>query len=140
MSSVSAMRTALENTLSAALGDIMVYPDVQSVQSLPALLIEPFTGEFSLTMQAGTDEWVFFIYILTSLRDPASAQSDLDAFISGSGDQSIRAIIRANRDCGLNDTTFTPIGVKGYGGNFKEAGIQMTGAILMVHAYTDGNV
>jgi hypothetical protein len=120
--------------------ELHVYKYADEVNNLPAVIIEPMTGDYDGAMANGMVTWQFNVYILCS-RGAGSddGQEILDQMIDVTGPNSIREILYNNSDLGLPDklnasATF----MKGYGGSFDWAGISHIGAVLLVTVITDG--
>ncbi len=139
MSSVSAIREALASTIEAGVeSEIFTYDTVPDVAQLPAVVVIPDKADFSGAFNRGLDEWTFNVYVLVNRTDADTNQDQLDSFITGAGPDSIRQALYNTPNLGLLNTDAFPRGVDGYGGEFKTARIQHTGAILKVVVRTDG--
>jgi hypothetical protein len=139
MSSLGAIRTAITSAITTAIPTVYGAADVTSLSQLPAVFVEPATGDFVPAMGRGDDEWVFNLFVLVSRRDETSAQAELDSLITGAGSLSIRQALFGVTNI-LSDTQVVCMGMKGYGGHFKQSGVPMTGAILVLKAFTNGAV
>lgn len=140
MSSLDEIRAAIAATLSANLSNVMVYEYSPDVFQLPAIIVRPSvtTANFEGAMQMGDDQWYFDIIAVVSRTQAQVAQKNLDAFLTGSGPQSIRQIIYDNENLGLDDSTAFVVGVRSYGGSFIAASVAHIGAIVRLVVHTSG--
>jgi hypothetical protein len=141
MATLSEIKDALDRTVETRIPKIKGYADVTDVVQLPAMVVMPArnTADFTGAMGRGMDVWNLDLYILVARGEITVAQNQLDQFITGSGDLSIRQVIFQNSDLGLPDNTIAvATGVMEYGGKFQSARIDHVGAIMRVVVRTPG--
>lgn len=138
MKSLTELRDGLANVvrLNTTAG-IYTYAEVEARGNFPAVVIEPHSADYNVSMARGTDSWDFNIFVLVRGADLPTAQRELDSFVTGSGDNSIRRAIFENQDLGLGDdvTGAHVYLMRGYGGAFEWAGTEHLGAILKARVY-----
>jgi hypothetical protein len=135
--SLTEIRNGLADTIRnfTSLG-VYTYAEVQAKGNYPAAIIEPHATDFERAMNRGTDEWDFNIFVLVRGADEATAQRNLDKFVTGQGDDSIRQVLFEHRDLGLGDSVDAHIySMRGYGGGFEWAGTQHIGAVLKARVF-----
>lgn len=134
MTSLSEVRQGLASTISAGVSSpLYTYANIEEVQSLPAALIEPSSGDFEVSMNRGSDFYDLNIFVLVSRADPKSAQTILDGFITGDGPDSIRRAIYDKDDLGIGPNVDATLrGMRGYGGSLEGYGVPHVGAVLQV--------
>ena len=131
MAAMAAIRDAVKDTLEAAIPQLHVYDTVPDAPNLPAVIVQPVTCSFADEfIQRGMDVWEFDLIVLVSARDMGLAQDDLDAFVTGSGDESIRRVIRGARSLGLSGTQAHVDRLDSYGARFESAQVEHVGAVL----------
>jgi hypothetical protein len=97
------------------------------------------TANFDGAMGRGMDTWRFDLFVLVQRGEFSVAQKQLDEYLSGSGDKSIRQVFFNNADLGLGDGTDANVdGVRDYGGKFETARMQHVGAIVRLTVRTPG--
>lgn len=138
MAGLGAIRDAIKTTIGASIAGLRIYDTVPDVAYTPALVIEPAEADFAQAMGRGLDEWNLNLYLLCSKTVARVGQDQLDAYITGAGASSIRAVIFAAPTLGLADTQAFVSGMSGYGGSFESAGIDHVGAVLTLTVYTKG--
>lgn len=138
MSSVKQIRSAVKSTLETAIPDLFAYNNVPEVTNVPAAVVEPATADFLVAMGRGADTWEFEVTVLVSYADADVAQDQLDDYVNGAGDKSIRQAIFANRSLGLPDVTAHIAGMSDYGATYQVGDIDYLGAILRLVATTSG--
>ncbi|UBU11606.1 hypothetical protein [Nonomuraea gerenzanensis] len=84
---------------------LTVHPQVPESITPPVAVITPgFEGEpcirFDSTMARGADDFLFTVTLLVSMADDRSGQEELDAYLDGTGDRSIKAVIEADPSLG----------------------------------------
>lgn len=138
MASLKEIRTALQTTINTIVG-LHGYDNVSDVAQVPAAVIAPDVGDFTGAFQRGMDTWMFDVFVLVGRRDFEVSQEELDGFLTGAGDKSIRQAVYTNPTLGLTDGTDAFVsGVRGYGGEFQTAKISHVGAIIKVTVRTPG--
>lgn len=129
-SSLTEIRDALKKTISQA--GLNVYETVADVTNSPAAVIMPDLADYNGAMNMGGDEYRFDIPILVSAHNIRDAQRQLDQFVTGQGEKSIRQFLFRNSNLGLDDVDCNVEGFKGYGGGFKTSMTNQIGAVLRV--------
>lgn len=130
MSSLTEIRDALKKTISQA--GLNVYETVADVTNSPAAVIMPDMSGYSNAMGMGGDEYYFDIPVLVAAHNIRDAQRQLDKFVTGQGEKSLREFLFRNSNLGLDDVDCHVKGFKGYGGNFKTSMTNQIGAVLRV--------
>ena len=130
MSSLTEIRDALKATIQQA--GLNVYETVPDVTNSPAAVILPDTSNYANAMAMGGDEYEFDIAVLVAAHNIRDAQRQLDQFVTGKGEKSIREYLFRNSNLGLDDVDCFVKGFRGYGGSFKTAMTNSVGAVLKV--------
>ena len=138
MATISAIRTAIKTTVTAAVTSLNGYDQVSDAVNFPALVVMPRDSDFLGAMGRGLDTHTFDLYILASYRDAGLAQGELDGFVTGAGATSVRQAIWNARALGLADTDATVTGMRGYGAKYEVGDITCLGAILELVVRTSG--
>lgn len=129
-SSLSEIRGALKRTI--AQSGLHVYETVPDVTNSPAAVIMPDVADYQGAMRMGGDEYTFDVAIVVAAHNIRDAQDQLDKFVTGQGEKSIREFLFRNSSLGLDDVDCSVKGFRGYGGNFKGATTNFVGAVLRV--------
>lgn len=139
MASLIQIRDGVKTTLEAAISGIKVYPTVESATVLPAVVVMPNDSDFLVAMGRGTDTWNLNLIVMVAPGVPEVAQRQLDGYITGAGNNSIRAAL-FNSTLGLVGTNAHVTGlVPGtYNGKFESAGVAHIGAMLGLVVHTPG--
>lgn len=130
MSSLTEIRDALKATIQQS--GLNVYETVPDVTNSPAAVILPDTSSYANAMAMGGDEYEFDVAVLVAAHNIRDAQRQLDQFVTGKGEKSIREYLFRNSNLGLDDVDCHVKGFKGYGGSFKTAMTNSVGAVLRV--------
>lgn len=139
MAALGAIRDAIKATVEANVTGLRVYDTVPESPALPALLILPVETDFFKAFGRGSDTHQIDLFLMLSRTVPRTGQDSLDAYVGGSGSQSIRAVVFANQTLGLTDGTQAIVsGMSRYGGSFPAAGIDHIGAALRLVVTTPG--
>ena len=139
MAALGAIRDAIQTTIEANVSGLRVYDTVPDQANLPALLILPVETDFFKAFGRGTDTHQIDLFVMLSRTVPRTGQDSLDAYVGGSGSQSIRQAIFNNQGLGLADGTQAVVsGMSRYGGSFPAAGIDHIGAALRLVVTTPG--
>ena len=138
MSSLSAIRLAIKDVIEAGIETLRAYDTVPEAIELPAVVVEPATSDFQVSMGRGTDQWIFKIIVLVSWSDSEIAQNALDEYVSGAGASSIRQVIFNTRTLGLPGTDAHISGMSEYGSGHPAAGVDHVAAVLDMVVYTTG--
>jgi hypothetical protein len=130
VSSLTEIRDALKATIQQS--GLNVYETVPDVTNSPAAVILPDTSSYTNAMAMGGDEYEFDVAVLVAAHNIRDAQRQLDQFVTGKGEKSIREYLFRNSNLGLDDVDCHVKGFKGYGGSFKTAMTNSVGAVLRV--------
>lgn len=138
MASLTEVRTALADTLQAALPDAQVYARVPAGPVVcPAIIVQPVRGAAS-TMNRGEFSYFLTIVVLAAKADMVEAQDVLDAYLAPDGDVSVIEAIHNTKTLGLTDARAHCSGFDEYGR--RTIGDQdYLGASLEVQVTTRGN-
>lgn len=144
MASLKQIRTAIATTLEQNIDGLLVSRTVRGVTQVPAAVVvptpRPLTADFTGAFQRGMDTWFLDIYVLVGIGEEEASQDELDSYLTGAGENSIRQVLYRNAAVGLTDGTDVSVtGVSDYGGAFGAADIDHVGAILKVTARTSGS-
>jgi len=145
MATLKAIRRELVRVIEAAIPEMKGYPTLpDSINSLPAVVVVPYTTSFSESMGRGTDRYELDMLVLVSTNDMGLRQEDLDEYVSGAGPKSIRrAIWQAVDGPGgafgtLPDTDAHVDQMLDYGARFAFGDVEHIGARLRVIILTKG--
>jgi hypothetical protein len=140
MSSLATLKRALADTIEGYVSseEINVFTYIPDLIQTPAVCIEPHMSKYDGAMSRGDDMWRFNVYIVVQRTDAEESQDYLDSFLEGSGPRSIREAIESKPDLGLSDTQAFVTGMHEYGGGYRDARIDVIGAVLRVDVHTDG--
>lgn len=140
MSSLATLKQALADTIEAHITDaeINVFTYIPDLIQTPAVCIDPHMSKFDGAMARGDDMWRFNVYVVVQRTDAEESQDYLDSFLNSAGPRSIREAIFNTPDLGLNDTQAFVTGMHEYGGGYRDARIDVIGAVLRVDVHTDG--
>jgi hypothetical protein len=139
MASFSTIRTAIKTTISNNISGIRVYDTVDDMVNVPAAVLLPTSINFTEAMARGTDRYEFDLLVVVSRADSRSGQNQLDGFINGSGDNSIRQVIFNNSDLGQSETSAVVTTMSDYGATYAVNGVESIGARLGITVYTKGS-
>lgn len=138
MAGLEEIRDAIKATVDGNVSGLRAYDTVPDIVNLPALLVLPVESDFAVTAARGFDRHTFDLFVMVSRTVPRVGQDSLDAFVTGAGPQSVRAVIFANRTLGLAGTDASITGMSRYGGTFAAANIDHIGAALRLVVTTPG--
>lgn len=139
MASLAEIRDALAATIEAAIDDLQGYAKVPESMNLPGFVVVPRATDFMVSFARGTDTYEFDCIVMVSRRDDELAQHDLDDYVTGAGDKSIRQAVWNTKNLGLSDgTAATVLSVSQYGAQFSMCDIDHVGAVLRVQVITPG--
>lgn len=138
MSSVSQIRTALKDTITAANSAVFGYQQIPESVNVPAAIIVPRSSDFVIAMGRGADAHEFDVIVLVGRADDSLAQTAVDAYVTGAGASSIRQAIFNARGLGLSDCDAHVYGMESYGAEWDIGGINYVGAVLKVRVHTSG--
>ena len=137
MASLAAIRTALKDTVTAAVSGIQGYENVPESINVPAFVVAPRTADFGRAFGRGQDAYTFDVIVLIGRADDTLAQLALDPYVNGFGDSSIRQAIWSTRDLGIG-VEATVTGMADYGATYTFGAIDYVGARLTVDVLTSG--
>ena len=103
MASIAALRDALASRLIAAYAgtNIQVYDSVPGQINTPCVVVEPASGDYHQTLgSADQTMHQMSVIAIAFLGERAAAQDQIDALISNTGAQSIKAAIEGDRTLG----------------------------------------
>lgn len=142
MSSLAKIKQALADTIEDHVSskELNVFPYIPDLIQTPAVCIDVHMSKFDGAMMRGDDMWRFNVYIVVQRGDAENSQEELDDFLESAGPRSIREAIFNKPDLGLDDCQAFVSGVHEYGGGYRDARIDVVGAILRVDVHTDGRV
>lgn len=99
MASVTAIRNGLKTRLETISG-VTGYARPGGTLNLPAAVVLPGPIDFDSTMSRGSDDFTFTVMLLLAESVPDLAQEQLDAYLAGSGAQSVKAAIEGGETLG----------------------------------------
>jgi hypothetical protein len=144
MASLKQIREAIAQTLGNSIDltaygvDLYTYERVEDMKHFPCIIIEPDKADYLESMQMGMVCWYINLWVCQSRQDPDAAQEIVDELIDSGGDNSVHQILFRNPSLGLGrDTDATVVLMKGYGGNFRDAGVPHVGALIQIRVMTD---
>ncbi|MEU8683144.1 hypothetical protein [Streptomyces sp. NPDC048611] len=135
MSQLAAIRDALKNTIKDNVPVLRVYDTVPEVANLPAVVVEPVSCDYAISMSSDTT-WHFELIVMVPRVDSVRGQDELDTYVAAYGPTSIRKVIFDHCELGLADSDAIVTGMTGYGGSHKASGIDHLGAVLKVSVTT----
>lgn len=138
MSSLTQIRTALRDTIIAAIPELSGYDTIPGSPNLPAVAVMPAESDFLAAMGRGVDTWQLDVIVLVSPSDEQLGQTQLDQYVTGAGDKSVRAAVFAARTLGLDDVDAHVTGMTGYNLAYSAVQIDHIGAALRVVVHTPG--
>lgn len=138
MSTLAQQRTALKTTITTAIPALFGYNNIPEVANLPAVVVVPREADFVVAMGRGADTYEFDVIVLVSRRDDSLAQTDLDAYVTGTGSSSVRQAIFNARSLGLSDADAHVYRMESYGAQWDIGDIDHVGAALKVRVHTTG--
>jgi hypothetical protein len=118
------------------------YPYVKGSVNLPCVLVMPgavgrnnTAGEFTMTMDRGTERWNFQLIVLCARTDEDSGQQQLDSFIDKEGELSIRQALWNTPALGLGDVDAMVTSISEYHGSYDMVRVPHVGAALQVQVH-----
>lgn len=139
MASLAELRTAVAETLAAALGaGTEVYPKVPPSPVLPCVCVRPAISNFLVAMSRGVDTYEFDLLVLAPSADGLVGQERLDPYVTGAGSLSIRQAIFNARGLGRTDSDAHVAGMTDYGGAVEAVGVAHVAAALRLVVHTTG--
>lgn len=152
MASLSRIRTAIGTALKT-LPKVMVYSRLTAITEIPnngvAIVVGKIESDFTGAMARGLTTHTIELYALASLRDHELATDDMDRYVDGAGEYSIRNLAFDSGRAvvggfglldadGKVDADFHVPGITGYGGQFEDAAIEHLGCIVNLICHTSG--
>jgi hypothetical protein len=138
VASLAQIRTALRDTVVAAIPALTGYDTIPGSPNLPAFAVIPVEADFTVAMGRGVDTWQLDVFVLVSSSDEGLGQTQLDLFVSGAGSSSVRQAVFAARGLGLTDTDAHIAAMTGYNLAFSAAQVDHIGATLRAVVHTSG--
>lgn len=101
MTSLTQIREAVADAL-AAIPDLNTYPVVPDAAATPAAYVEPSTEPFWEYDQDfdGSEDFHLLVTVLTSRVDANAGQEAVDAYVSRTGPESVKAAVEADPTLG----------------------------------------
>lgn len=147
MASLARLKQALADTIESHVTseELNVFTYIPDLIQTPAICIDVHTSKFDGAMARGDDMWRFNLYIVVQRSDAEESQSNLDDFLESTGPRSIREAIFNNPSLGVDEDQHGFVqafvsGVHEYGGGYRDARIDVIGAVLRVDVHTDGSI
>lgn len=136
MGSVSSVRAGLKTRL-ATISGLTATAVAPATVNVPAAYIVPGSIDFDQTMGRGSDLLNFSVVLLVAQATTELAQSDLDAYLVGSGAQSVKAAIEGDGTLGgaAQWTRVTRVSVYGL---IEHQGVSYLGAKFDVEVDVNG--
>lgn len=138
MPAVSAIRTAIKDTVADNVEGIEGHEKIRDVVNVPAFVVAPAETDFAKAMGRGLDLWNFDVIVLVSRAEMDSAQDLLDEYVGGFGVKSIRQAIFQHPTLGLANLHAYVSGMSGYGATYNVGQVDYLGARLRVVVNTSG--
>ncbi len=145
MASLKDIRRELVAAVETSIPEMKGYATIpDSISSLPAVVVVPYTANFVVAMGRGTDTFEFDLLVLVSTNDVKMRQEDLDDYVTGAGAKSVRQAIwdANNPQAGTfgttPDTDAHVAEMLDYGAHFNFGDIEHIGARLRVIVHTKG--
>lgn len=146
MASIARLKKALADTIEEHVTseEVNVFTYIPDLIQTPAVCIDVHRSDFDGAMARGDDMWRFNVYVVVQRGDAENSQDELDSFLESAGPRSIREAIFNKPDLGVDEQEHGFVqafvsGVHEYGGGYRDARIDVVGAILRVDVHTDGS-
>lgn len=110
---ITAVRVAIAANLSTLLGT-QVSPRMLVKPTPPAAHVFPAETEFDKTMGRGLDYQVLTVQVLVGTVSSEAAQDQLDAYLSGSGTQSVKTAVETDKTLAGACSNLRVTGASGY--------------------------
>jgi hypothetical protein len=137
VATLAQIRDGVKTTLEAAISGLKVYPRIQSVNVLPAVVVYPAEVDPLVTSGRASVSWQLDLYVLTSAGETEISQYRLDELIDTGGARSVIAALFGT-DLGLPDTDCLVTGISGYGTAYESVVPDHVGAVLRLLVHTTG--
>lgn len=103
MATLKQIRTGIKTTIETGISGVKCYDKVpQNALVLPALIVQPVRASFVEAMARGVDRYDFTLIMLVAYNHLETAQDNLDPYVTGYGEKSIRQCIWNTKDLGLD--------------------------------------
>jgi hypothetical protein len=102
VASLTALRAGIATRL-ATIAGLRAHEDVPDVVTPPAVTVRPAPETFitfDTTFARGSDDFTFIVTLFVSRSSDRAGQAALDAYLAGSGAQSIKAAIEGDETLG----------------------------------------
>ena len=102
MASLTVVRSGVKDRL-ATIDGLRASATLPSVINPPAAWVMPAPGRFidwDTTMSRGTDDMYLVVYLVVGKASDRAAQDTMDAYLAGSGTQSIKAAVEGDQTLG----------------------------------------
>lgn len=142
MASLKQIRGAVKTTLETHLAGVTVHRTVPGSAAGIIVVVAPADDEgadFLVAMNRGQDTYRLDLTVLVPASTLELRQDQLDDYVTGAGDKSIRQVVFTNRTLGLPDTDAHVSGMSGYGADYSLGATQYLGAVLRLIVHTEGN-
>lgn len=147
MASLARIKQALADTIEAHVTseEVNVFTYIPDLIQTPAVCIDLHMSDFSGAMKRGDFKWRFNVYVVVQRGDAENSQGELDSFLESAGPRSISEALFETPNLGIDEDTHGFVqafvsGVHEYGGGYRDARIDVVGAILRVDVHTDGSL
>lgn len=150
MASVQEMRNALVSAITSEIPELFSYPSIDAVVQVPCIIVSVLKADYAVSVQRGfqtavmsmgldgLQEWTFELYVLVNVQDMQTSYSELDQYVGGTGDKSIRQAIFNNDTLGGVVEDCMVLTMDQYGGQYALTKIPHTGARLTIKVLTSG--
>lgn len=111
---VSGIRSALADAIGSIRG-LRVAATVPDNPNPPVAIVVPVSLDYDTAMGRGLDTYQFTVTLVVGRMSERSAQNSLDAYISGSGDASVKSAVESDVTLGGACQNARVTGVVNYG-------------------------
>jgi hypothetical protein len=101
MASITDLRTAIATNL-ATISGLRTSPTLPDNPNPPIALVTPISVSFDDSFKRGMQTYTFVISVIVGRVDERTAQNKLDAFVSSTGNQSIKLAVESDKTLGGN--------------------------------------
>ncbi len=99
MASITDLRTAIATNL-ATISGLRTSPTLPDNPNPPIALVTPISVSFDDSFKRGMQTYTFVISVIVGRVDERTAQNKLDAFVSSTGNQSIKLAVESDKTLG----------------------------------------
>jgi hypothetical protein len=131
---ISALRTGIADALNSLLG-IRVYNDIPDTPVTPCAITELQRVTYDTTMARGADEYQFSVQVLSGRADDRTAQARIEAYVAGSGTESLKTALEADPTLGGSCMTVRVIEAGGLQTYDRSDGMSLLGVEFQVLIY-----